>query len=75
MNLEQVKEQLDRKAQVFAQAFSTPAGKEVLDTLDRSNAAGDIFDPDPIKMARKVGAFEVIQGIKDLIARGQQDVR
>lgn len=70
MNLEQIKEQLDRKAAIVADVFSTPHGKEVFEMLDKANAAGDIFDADPIKMARRVGAFEVVQGLRELIARG-----
>jgi len=73
MSLEKVREQLDRRAQLFAVTFSTPSGKEVLEILDKANAAGDIFDADPIKMARKVGAFEVIQGIKEFISRGKSN--
>lgn len=74
MNAEEVKEQVERKAAVFATCFGTAAGKEVLDTLIKANPAGGIFDADTNKMARNVGAFEVVQGILELVNRGKKNV-
>lgn len=73
MNLEKVQEIIDRKGATYASCFGTPAGQEVLEELVKANRAGDIFNADPIEMARRVGAFEVIQGIQELINRGKMN--
>lgn len=70
MKLDEIREQLDRNAQIFKVAFSTDAGRKVMKQLDTAYPAGDLFDSDPLKMARKIGAFEVVQGIRELIERG-----
>jgi len=73
MNSDELNKLIAKKAAVFMQAFTTTAGREVLSELQSANRGGDLFDPDPIKMARKVGAFEIVQGIVELVEKGVSD--
>lgn len=46
----------------YVKTFSTPTGKVVLDDLIASYGA-EVFDKDPIAMARNVGRREVVESI------------
>ena len=73
MNKQEMNELVARKAALFMQVFTTTAGKEVLTELKKAYRGGNVFDPDPTILARTVGAFEVVQGIVELVDRGIAD--
>jgi hypothetical protein len=73
LNKEELKELMDRKAAVYLRVFGSAEGREILADLQRSNPAGNLFEENTNKQYHRLGRFEVVQGIVDLVERGRRN--
>ncbi len=58
---------LFEKSKLYAQVFGTDAGKKVLKELDDLYIKPEVFNSDPLKMARNVGQHDLVKFIKELV--------
>lgn len=68
----EVRERLQKKAAIFQQIFSTPAGKEGLEYLDEEFTRGQMFTADPLQTAYMLGARDVVIYLQQLIKYGDK---
>lgn len=61
------KDSLFEKGKLYRQVFNTESGKKVLKELDDLYIKPEIFNIDPLKMARNVGQHDLIKFIKELV--------
>ena len=65
--VDQYKRQILQKAHRYAEVFDTLNGKEILADLNAKYVQVELFDSDPIKMAAKVSAHDVVMEINNLV--------
>lgn len=64
---EEVYAEIEKVAVDIQRTFGTDHGKRVLERLESANRPGNVFNTDPIEMARRVGAMEIVQGLIGLM--------
>jgi len=61
------RDKLFEKSKRYSQVFGTDAGKEVLKELVDLYIKPEVFNSDPLKMARNVGQHDLVKFIKELV--------
>ena len=64
---------IKEKGKVYLRVFSTPDGKRVLKDMVDNFMRQELFDGDPLLMAKKVGQHDLVQYISEITQAGKKD--
>jgi hypothetical protein len=71
--MEQVRERLGRKASAVQQLLANPVGRELLTILEEEFEQRELFAPDPLLMAYRLGGRDLVVYLRQLEKFGGKD--